>query len=76
MTSLTLASICSISSSVGACDKAKSSLLFFRSMCAETARPQPKKINHRTVDNVLAGMHRRIFLLVVFVELGLLFHIL
>ena len=32
------------SSSVGACGKAKSSLLFFRSMCAETARPQPKRL--------------------------------
>lgn len=33
-----------------------------------------EKIHHRAVDDVFAGMHGRIFLLVVFVKLSGLFH--
>ena len=37
--------------------------------------PAPEEAYHGLVDDVFAGVHGRVFLLVVFVELGLLFHI-
>ena len=66
MTSFTVVSMWVISSSVGACGRAKSSLLFLRSAASE-------EVDHGTVYDVFARVHGRIFRLVVFVELRL-FH--